>query len=172
MMNRRAVCAKSITIVRLLDRNVCCASNAMDIRSGSKPGNREGTRTVIARLRFSLRCESAGMARQMITPDGGGSNGSRVRLFKVELQNLAHETGLSLRVCHYPPVTSKWNRMEQDGTRLFCHITQNLAGKALATGETVVELIAATTTRTILTVKCELNTRSYLNPAEPEPKRV
>jgi hypothetical protein len=98
------------------------------------------------------------MNQLMITADGGGSNGSRVRLFKVELQNLADETGLSLRVCHYPPGTSKWNRIEH---RLFCHITQNWRGRPLTTRETVVELIAATTTRTGLTVKCELDTRSY-----------
>ena len=61
------------------------------------------------------------MNQLMITADGGGSNGSRVRLFKIELQNLADETGLSLQVCHYPPGTSKWNKIEH---RLFCHITQ------------------------------------------------
>ena len=94
----------------------------------------------------------------MITADGGGSNGSRVRLFKVELQNLADETGLTLQVCHYPPGTSKWNKIEH---RLFCHITQNWRGKPLTTRETVVELIASTTTRTGLTVQCELDTRSY-----------
>jgi hypothetical protein len=98
------------------------------------------------------------MNQLMITADGGGSNGSRVRLFKVELQNLADETGLTLRVCHYPPGTSKWNKIEH---RLFCHITQNWRGKPLTTRETVVELIASTTTRTGLMVKCELDTRSY-----------
>jgi len=98
------------------------------------------------------------MNQLMITADGGGSNGSRVRLFKVELQNLADETGLTLQVCHYPPGTSKWNKIEH---RLFCHITQNWRGKPLTTRETVVELIASTTTRTGLTVQCELDTRSY-----------
>ena len=98
------------------------------------------------------------MNQLMITADGGGSNGSRVRLFKVELQNLADETGLTLQVCHYPPGTSKWNKIEH---RLFCHITQNWRGKPLTTRETVVELIASTTTRTGLTVRCELDTRSY-----------
>jgi Rhodopirellula transposase DDE domain len=66
------------------------------------------------------------MNRLMITADGGGSNGSRVRLFKVELQKLADETGLTLQVCHYPPGTSKWNKIEH---RLFCHITQTWRGK-------------------------------------------
>jgi len=64
----------------------------------------------------------------MITADGGGSNGTRVRLWKVELQKLADETGLTLHVCHYPPGTSKWNKIEH---RLFCHITQNWRGTPL-----------------------------------------
>ena len=98
------------------------------------------------------------MTQLMITADGGGSNGSRVRLFKVELQNLSDETGLTLQVCHYPPGTSKWNRIEH---RLFCHITQTWRGRPLISLETVVELIASTTTRTGLTVRCELDTRSY-----------
>ena len=99
-----------------------------------------------------------GMRQLMITADGGGSNGSRVRLFKVELQNLADETGLTLQVCHYPPGTSKWNKIEH---RLFCHITQTWRGKPLTSRETVVELIASTTTKTGLTVRCELDTRIY-----------
>jgi hypothetical protein len=99
-----------------------------------------------------------GMKQMMITADGGGSNGSRVRLFKIELQTLADETGLTLQVCHYPPGTSKWNKIEH---RLFCHITQNWRGKPLISRETVVELIASTTTNTGLTVRCELDTRDY-----------
>jgi hypothetical protein len=98
------------------------------------------------------------MNQLMITADGGGSNGSRVRLFKVELQNLADEAGLTLQVCHYPPGTSKWNKIEH---RLFCHITQTWRGKPLTSRETVVELIASTTTRTGLTVRCELDAHSY-----------
>ncbi len=66
--------------------------------------------------------------RWMITADGGGSNGSRVRLFKVELQKLADETGLTLQICHFPPGTSKWNKIEH---RMFCHITQTWRGKPL-----------------------------------------
>jgi hypothetical protein len=96
--------------------------------------------------------------RLMITADGGGSNGSRVRLFKVELQKLADETGLTLQVCHYPPGTSKWNKIEH---RLFCHITQTWRGKPLTSRLVVVELIAATTTTTGLRVRCELDTRAY-----------
>ena len=98
------------------------------------------------------------MNQLMITADGGGSNGSRVRLFKVELQKLADETGLTLTVCHYPPGTSKWNKIEH---KLFCHITQTWRGKPLISRETVVELIASTTTKTGLTVRCELDTRTY-----------
>ncbi len=98
------------------------------------------------------------MYQVMITADGGGSNGSRVRLFKIELQNLADETGLTLQVCHYPPGTSKWNKIEH---RLFCHITQNWRGTPLVSRETVVELIGSTTTQTGLTVRCELDTRDY-----------
>jgi len=96
--------------------------------------------------------------RLMITADGGGSNGSRVRPFKVELQKLADETGLTLQVCPYPPGTSKWNKIEH---RLFCHITQTWRGKPLTSRLAVVELIAATTTTAGLTVRCELDTRTY-----------
>jgi hypothetical protein len=94
----------------------------------------------------------------LITADGGGSNGSRVRLFKVELQRLADETGLVLQVCHYPPGTSKWNLIEH---RMFCHITQNWRGKPLVSRRAVVDLIAATTTKTGLTVQCELDENAY-----------
>jgi hypothetical protein len=94
----------------------------------------------------------------MITADGGGSNGSRVRLWKMELQKLADATGLTLVVCHYPPGTSKWNKIEH---RLFCHITQNWRGRPLTSRMTVVELIAATTTKKGLKVRCELDTKTY-----------
>ncbi len=96
--------------------------------------------------------------RLMITADCGGSNGSRVRLWKVELQKLADQTGLAITVCHYPPGTSKWNKIEH---RLFCHITQNWRGRPLTSRRAVVELIAATTTTTGLTVACELDTNAY-----------
>ena len=96
--------------------------------------------------------------RLTITADGGGSNGSRVRLFKIELQKLADETGITLVVCHYPPGTSKWNKIEH---RLFCHITENWRGTPLTSRLTVVELIASTTTKTGLKVRCELDTCSY-----------
>ena len=96
--------------------------------------------------------------RLMITADGGGSNGSRVRLWKVELQKLADTTGLTLVVCHYPPGTSKWNRIEH---RMFCHITQNWRGKPLTSRLAIVELIGATTTKSGLSVRCELDDNTY-----------
>ena len=94
----------------------------------------------------------------LITADGGGSNGSRCRLWKVALQDLADKIGLELSVCHFPPGTSKWNKIEH---RLFCHITQNWRGKPLVSHEVIVNLIANTTTRTGLTVQAELDTRRY-----------
>ena len=93
-----------------------------------------------------------------ITADGGGSNGSRVRLWKIELQKFADETGLDLHVHHYPPGTSKWNKIEH---RLFCRITQNWRGRPLTDHMTIVELIGATTTKTGLKVECALDTRTY-----------
>jgi hypothetical protein len=98
-------------------------------------------------------------ARQLlITADGGGSNGSRCRLWKVALQQLANRIGLDLSVCHFPPGTSKWNKIEH---RLFCHITQNWRGKPLLSHQVVVNLIAKTTTRAGLRVRAELDTRHY-----------
>jgi hypothetical protein len=94
----------------------------------------------------------------LITADGGGSNGSRLRLWKRELQTFADEMGLSVTVCHYPPGTSKWNKIEH---RLFCHITQNWRGKPLSSRLAIIELIAATTTKKGLTVRCELDAQSY-----------
>ena len=113
----------------------------------------------IGRWHETMGCERYPTAdRVMITADGGGSNGSRVRLWKIELQRLADATGLTLVVCHYPPGTSKWNKIEH---RLFCHITQNWRGRPLTSRMAVVELIAATTTKTGLKVRCELDTRAY-----------
>jgi transposase len=94
----------------------------------------------------------------LITADGGGSNGSRVRLWKLELQRLASETGLRISVCHFPPGTSKWNKIEH---RLFSFISQNWRGRPLVSHEVVVNLIAATTTETGLKVACELDRTSY-----------
>jgi len=96
--------------------------------------------------------------RLLITADAGGSNGSRLRLWKLELQKLADETGLRIVVCHFPPGTSKWNKIEH---RLFSFISQNWRGKPLRSFETIVSLIAATTTSTGLRVHAELNTETY-----------
>src|SRR3954451_18212498 len=94
----------------------------------------------------------------LITADGGGGNGARVRLWKLELQRLASETGLRISVCHFPPGTSKWNKIEH---RLFSFISQNWRGRPLVSHEVVVNLIAATTTETGLQVACELDRNSY-----------
>jgi transposase-like protein len=97
-------------------------------------------------------------AQLLITADGGGSNGARVRLWKVELQRLADETGLQLHVRHFPPGTSKWNKIEH---RLFCHITENWRGRPLISRLAVVELIAATHTDQGLVVRAELDEGTY-----------
>lgn len=94
----------------------------------------------------------------LITADGGGSNGYRLRLWKVELQRLADQTALSIRVCHFPPGTSKWNKVEH---RLFSFISSNWRGEPLRDYETIVRLIADTTTAKGLTVTCRLDRRKY-----------
>ncbi len=94
----------------------------------------------------------------LITADSGGSNGSRVRLWKIKLQEFADETGISISVCHLPPGTSKWNKIEH---RLFSFISQNWRGKPLISHEVIVNLIAATTTKKGLRVDCTLDTNSY-----------
>ena len=96
--------------------------------------------------------------RLLITADGGGSNGSRCRLWKVELQRLADETGLRISVCHFPPGTSKWNKIEH---RMCCHITENWRGRPLVSREVVVNLIGHTTTKTGLAIRSELDERRY-----------
>jgi hypothetical protein len=96
--------------------------------------------------------------RLLITADAGGSNSYRSRLWKVELGRLAADTGLAITVCHFPPGTSKWNRIEH---RLFAHISMNWRGRPLTSHETVVDLIGATTTRTGLKVRAELDRGSY-----------
>lgn len=96
--------------------------------------------------------------RLLITADAGGSNGPRLRLWKVELQKLADETGLRIAVCHFPPGTSKWNKIEH---RLFSFISQNWRGKPLISFEVIVNLIAATTTAKGLKVRAELDDGTY-----------
>jgi transposase len=120
----------------------------------------------------TIRCwwESMGRERYpnakrlLITADGGGSNGSRVRLWKMELQKLADELGIPVAVSHFPPGTSKWNKIEH---RLFSFITQNWRGKPLVNHEVIVSLIASTSTETGLTVRAQLDTAKY-----PKGKKV
>ena len=94
----------------------------------------------------------------LITADAGGSNGYRSRVWKLELQKFSDETKLRIRVSHFPPGTSKWNKIEH---RLFCHITENWRGKPLTTFETIVDLIGHTRTAAGLRVKAKLNKRKY-----------
>jgi hypothetical protein len=99
-----------------------------------------------------------GASRLLITADGGGSNGYRTRLWKTELAHIAAETGLTITVCHLPPGTSKWNKIEH---RLFSHISLNWRGRPLTSHEVIVNTIAATTTGTGLTVHAELDPGTY-----------
>jgi hypothetical protein len=94
----------------------------------------------------------------LITADGGGSNGSRSRLWKVALQDLALRLNMPIQVCHFPPGTSKWNKIEH---RMFCHITQNWRGRPLVSHEVIISLIANTTTRAGLKILAELDTSQY-----------
>jgi Rhodopirellula transposase DDE domain len=96
--------------------------------------------------------------RLLITADSGGSNGNRNRLWKYELQRLADETGMVIEVCHYPPGTSKWNKIEH---RLFCHITRNWRGIPLETRQVVVNLVGSTKTNEGLEVHCQLDEKNY-----------
>jgi hypothetical protein len=98
--------------------------------------------------------------RLLVTADGGGSNGYRTRLWKIELAALAQQTGLDITVCHLPPGTSKWNKIEHP---LFSHISINWRGRPLTSHEVIVQTIAATTTRTGLTVQAELDASDYPN---------
>jgi hypothetical protein len=99
-----------------------------------------------------------GATRLLITADAGGSNGYRLRAFKVELGKLARESGLTITVCHYPPGTSKWNKIEH---RMFSFITMNWRGRPLESYRTIVELIAATTTEKGLRIRAEHDTKGY-----------
>jgi len=99
-----------------------------------------------------------GATELLVTADGGGSNGARVRLWKVALQRLADQTGLRISVCHFPPGTSKWNKIEH---RMFSHISMNWRGKPLISHEVIVNLIAGTTTKTGLKIEAELDTNTY-----------
>jgi len=96
--------------------------------------------------------------RLLITADGGGSNGSRVRLWKTELQRFADETGMEISVCHFPPGTSKWNKIEH---RMFSYISQNWRGRPLVSIETIVNLIGATKTKKGLRIQTSVDTNEY-----------
>ncbi len=96
--------------------------------------------------------------RLLITADGGGSNGHRVRLWRMELQKLADELKMTIQVCHFPPGTSKWNKIEH---RMFCHITANWRGRPLISRQVVVNLIGNTTTKEGLHIKAALDENSY-----------
>lgn len=114
----------------------------------------------------SIRCWWKRMGRKtypqarrlLVTADGGGSNGSRVRLWKVEMQKLVNELNMEVHVCHFPPGTSKWNKIEH---RMFCHITENWRGRPLESRAVVVNLIANTTTSQGLKIKANLDERHY-----------
>jgi hypothetical protein len=99
-----------------------------------------------------------GARRLLVCADAGGSNGYRLRLWKTELARLAEQTGLKITVCHFPPGTSKWNKIEH---RLFAQISSNWRGEPLTSHQVVVDLIGATTTRTGLTVRAERDTATY-----------
>lgn len=108
---------------------------------------------------YSMGIERYPAAKKLlITADGGGSNGSRNKLWKTELQAFANETGLEISVCHFPPGTSKWNKIEH---RLFSQISKNWRGRPLESFQIIVNLISATTTATGLTVQCQLDVNHY-----------
>jgi DDE family transposase len=99
-----------------------------------------------------------GAQELLITADGGGSNGSRCRLWKVALQTLVNQLGMPIHVCHFPPGTSKWNKIEH---RMFCHITQNWRGRPLVSHDVIINLIANTATAQGLTIKAALDSGTY-----------
>jgi len=105
----------------------------------------------------------------LITADCGGSNSSRTRLWKVALQDLADDLGLRLTVCHFPPGTSKWNKIEH---RMFCHITRNWRGRPLTSYATIVQLIGRTTTRAGLRIRSELDRHAYPPREEVTPEQL
>jgi len=116
------------------------------------------TATIAAWWEKMGRAKYPNATQLLITADGGGSNGHRPWLWKYQLAEFAKATGLTITVCHYPPGTSKWNKIEH---RLFSRITGNWRGRPLTTYQTVVNLIANTTTQTGLVVRCELDPNLY-----------
>jgi hypothetical protein len=113
----------------------------------------------IRRWWYTLGCNNYPNASEiLITADGGGSNGSRTKLWKYELQKLAMEINLDITVCHYPPGTSKWNAIEH---RMFSYISQNWRGRPLESHEVIINLIGSTTTKKGLNIKCMLDNNKY-----------
>jgi len=106
-----------------------------------------------------MGCKGYRKAKELlITADNGGSNGSASRLWKLELQGLANETGLKIKVCHFPPGTSKWNKIEH---RMFCHLSENWRGRSLLSHQVVVNLIANTTTAKGLRIRAGVDNNNY-----------
>jgi hypothetical protein len=97
-------------------------------------------------------------SKLLINADGGGSNGRRNKLWKIQLQEFANEVGMEMHMCHFPPGTSKWNKIEH---RMFSYISQNWRGKPLVSYEVIVNLIGSTKTNKGLIIKCELDTGKY-----------
>lgn len=128
--------------------------------------NRNGRYSGICGIQYSIRWKYVGSRRYysnakklLICADAGGSNGYRLRLWKKELQRLADTRGIEISVCHFPPGTSKWNKIEH---RLFSFITINWRGKPLTSYQVIINLIASTTTKTGLTVKARLDKKLYI----------
>jgi hypothetical protein len=135
------------------------AHNAAWVSVGITHDTAEFAVAAIAQWWDQLGCQRyPAPARLLITADSGGSNGHRTRLWKHELQRLADTSGIILEVCHYPPGTSKWNKIEH---RLFCHLTRNWRGVPLATYEVVVQLVSSTRTKEGLEVHCWLDEKAY-----------
>jgi hypothetical protein len=159
------------------DRYESQAGEGIGYRGGPGPGSgevEEGSPSAFAVATLRSWWESIGKARYpnadklLVCADGGGSNGSRVRAWKIELAAFAAQTGLHVMVCHLPPGTSKWNRIEH---RLFSQITMNWRGRPLKTHQVIVDLISNTTTATGLTVHCVLDTGQYPPPASNTPAK-
>ena len=135
------------------------AQNLAMVSVGVSSDTAEFAVEAIRRWWYELGEERYGCpSRLLITADSGGSNGHRNRLWKLELQKLADETGMKIEVCHYPPGTSKWNKIEH---RLFCHITRNWRGIPLETHQVVVNLVSSTKTNKGLEVHCWLDEGDY-----------
>ncbi len=134
-------------------------SNQGWVSVGTDHDTAEFAMETIRRWWLQMGSKSYPGAREvLILADGGGSNGSRTKLWKMALQKLADETGIAISVCHFPPGTSKWNKIEH---RMFCHITENWRGKPLVSHEVIVNLIGNTTTQKGLRIRAELDRQTY-----------